>query len=145
MTSHVSQHPVVLLLTIQPPPNVLVVYEYSPLLSLMREEFDDIYLFLARFSVRHDSENRLRQCQLVHFNETFFYLERGNQKQDTQCKYVQRNIEALSLSHSYSGKTIIITYHESVFEVLGIQHANHVRHSFICCLPRSTVFFHIIS
>jgi len=28
---------------------------------------------------------------------------------------------------------------------IGIQHAMHVRHIVICGLPRSTVFFHIIS
>jgi hypothetical protein len=38
--------------------------------------------------------------------------------------YVQRNIEALSLNHCCSGKAIIITHYESVFEALSIQHAN---------------------
>jgi hypothetical protein len=32
-----------------------------------------------------------------------------------------------------------------VFVALGIQHALYMRHIFICGLPGSTIFFHIIS
>jgi len=32
----------------------------------------------------------------------------------------------------------------SVFVALGIQHAMRMRHIFICGLPGSTLFFHII-
>ena len=107
----------------------------------MCEEFDDIYLFVARFTVRHHFENWLRPCQLVEFNETLLstatYLE-------THTMYVQRNIEALSLNHCCVWKAIIITGYESVFEALGIQHANHMRHIVISCLLLSTIFFHII-
>ena len=44
-----------------------------------------------------------------------------------------------------SGKAISITYCECEFVVLGIQHAMRKSHIVICGLPRSTVFFHIIS
>jgi hypothetical protein len=42
------------------------------------------------------------------------------------------------------GKTSI-TYSECVCIALGIQHAMRMRRIVICCLPRSTVFFHVIS
>ena len=32
-----------------------------------------------------------------------------------------------------------------VFVALGTQHAMRMRHIVICSLPRSTIFFHIIS
>jgi len=38
-----------------------------------------------------------------------------------------------------------ITQPECVFEALGIQYAMRMRHIIICSLPRSTIFFHIIS
>ena len=37
-----------------------------------------------------------------------------------------------------------ITYSECVFVTLGIQHAMRMLHIVDCCLPRSTIFFHII-
>jgi len=42
-------------------------------------------------------------------------------------------------------KAMSITYCECVFAALRIQHAMHMRHIVICALPRSTIFFHIIS
>jgi hypothetical protein len=41
---------------------------------------------------------------------------------------VQRNIEARSCSHCCSGKAVRITYSESVFVALDIQHAMRMRH-----------------
>ena len=65
-------------------------------------------------------------------------------KQDRQSKY-KHNIEARSCNHCWSGKAISITYCECVFVALGIQHAMRMRHTVICRLPVSTVFFHIVS
>jgi hypothetical protein len=45
----------------------------------------------------------------------------------------------------YRAEAISITYSEFVFVALGIQHAMRIRHIVICDLPRSTIFFHIIS
>jgi len=39
----------------------------------------------------------------------------------------------------------IITYYEYVFVALGIQRVLRMRRIAICGLPRSTIFFHIIS
>jgi len=81
-----------------------------------------------------------------------------------QAMYVKHNIEARSNSHSCLGKELLlllllllllqyyyyyyyysITYSESVFVALGIQHVMRVRRIVICDLSGSTVFFHIIS
>jgi hypothetical protein len=59
--------------------------------------------------------------------------------------HVLRNIEARSYNHYYRGKAINITYSESVFVALGIQLAMRMRHTAICGLSSSTIFFHDIS
>jgi hypothetical protein len=59
--------------------------------------------------------------------------------------YVQRNFEALSYNHAYSGTSINITYSESIFVALGTQHSMGMRHIVICGLPGSTLVFYIIS
>ena len=42
-------------------------------------------------------------------------------------------------------KAISDTYSEFVSVAVGIQHAMRMRHNPTCCLPDSTIFFHIIS
>jgi len=69
---------------------------------------------------------------------------KGNEKK-RQAMYIWRNTEARSCNYCCSGKAIGITYSEIVFVVLGIQHAMPMRHIVIYSLPRSTIFFHIIS
>jgi len=59
--------------------------------------------------------------------------------------YVLRNIVVRSCNQCCSGKGMSITYCECVFVALGTHHAMRMRHIAICDLPRSTVFFHIIS
>jgi hypothetical protein len=49
--------------------------------------------------------------------------------------YAQRNIEARSYNHCYSGTEINITYSEGVLVALGIQHAMRMRLIVICRLP----------
>jgi hypothetical protein len=63
----------------------------------------------------------------------------------TKTMDVQRNIEASSYNHCCGGKAISITYSDCVFVVVGIQHAMRVYRTVICGLPRSTIFFHVMS
>jgi len=65
-----------------------------------------------------------------------------------QTVYVQRNIEERSCIRCYRGRVLYITYYESVFVALVIQHAKCMHHIFICGLSGFTVVFqafHIIS
>jgi hypothetical protein len=57
--------------------------------------------------------------------------------------YLKHNIAVCSFNHYFSGKARSIAYYECVFIALVMQHAMHMRHIFICCLPGSKIFFHI--
>jgi hypothetical protein len=57
----------------------------------------------------------------------------------------KRNTEVRPYNLCCRATTKIITYSECVSVTLGIHHAMHMRHIAICDLPRSTIFFHIIS
>jgi hypothetical protein len=59
-----------------------------------------------------------------------------------QAMYVECNSEARSCNHCCTGKSIRITYSESVFTALVILHAKRMRRIVICGLPGSTIFFH---
>jgi len=59
-------------------------------------------------------------------------------KQNRQFTY-KRITEARSCNQFYSATAISITYSESVFVALGIQHA-----LWSVCLSGCTIFFHII-
>jgi hypothetical protein len=59
--------------------------------------------------------------------------------------YKTYDIERRSCNHCYSGKAICITYSECVFLAFVTEHVMRMRHTVICCLPGSTLFFHIIS
>jgi hypothetical protein len=56
-----------------------------------------------------------------------------------------RDLPAGSAVPPSTGKTISITYSECVLVALVIQHAMRMRLIVICGLPRSIIFFHIIS
>jgi hypothetical protein len=62
-------------------------------------------------------------------------------KKDTQSTY----IEELSGNHFWAEKEIIITYSESVFVLLAIQHAMRMHNIVTCGLSGFKIFFHIMS
>jgi len=49
-------------------------------------------------------------------------------KRQATCTYVKRNTEALSYNHCCTGKSVSITYSESVFVALGTQHEMRMCH-----------------
>ena len=62
-----------------------------------------------------------------------------------QAMHVERSIKAHSCKSCCNGKAISTAYSECVIVALGIENARRMRHIFICGLPTSTPFFHIIS
>jgi len=52
-----------------------------------------------------------------------------------------RNCEARSCNYFFSGSAISITYSQSVFVALGIQHTMQIHYIVICGLAGSTNFF----
>ena len=62
-----------------------------------------------------------------------------------QSMCVRPNIEVRSCNHYCSGNSMSVTQAVWVFVTLVIQNAKHMHHIFIYGLPRSTVFFNLMS
>lgn len=60
-----------------------------------------------------------------------------------QAMYIERNSEAHSCTHCCTGKSIGITYSESVFTALAIQQVKFMHRIVICGLPASTIFLNM--
>ena len=61
------------------------------------------------------------------------------------AKSVWRNVQVRSRNHCYRVKSISITYSECVFVISVMRNAMRIRHIVMSVLPRSAIFFHIIS
>jgi hypothetical protein len=66
-------------------------------------------------------------------------------RQTVDLTMYKRNNEERSCIHCCCGKAGSITYPDFVFVACGIQHAMGMCHVVIWGLPRSKIFFHIIS
>jgi hypothetical protein len=57
-----------------------------------------------------------------------------------EAMYVWRYFETLSCNHCCGGKSVSITYYESVFVASGIQHAMRMHHIIICAAWHYRIF-----
>ena len=69
----------------------------------------------------------------------------GRMEQDRQCTYNVTLRSVCATIIAAAGKKISITYTESVFVALGIQHEMGMSHIVICGLSGFTVFVHLIT
>jgi hypothetical protein len=82
-------------------------------------------------------------CRYRTYERKMYAVKTSRRQLTSQAMYVQRNTEApativVMKSNEYYTNCVCIL-------ALGIQHSMRIRHNIICCLPCSTLFFHIIS